>query len=81
MLTKRNAGLTEFIPTPQEKRDGLIRDHVLELVQNLHQRVEPIERGLGLHPSLAEKFKAMLQTIVREETEARQTHEQRQADT
>jgi len=38
MIVRRKGGLTEFIPTPQEKRDGLIRDHALGLLENLHQR-------------------------------------------
>lgn len=35
MIVRSKGGLTEFIPTPQEKRDGLIRDHALGLLENL----------------------------------------------
>lgn len=76
MLTKRNAGLTEFIPTPQEKRDGLIRDHTLHLLQNLHQRLELIEHSLDLSARLADEFRRVLQEIAREEAAAHRAHEQ-----
>jgi hypothetical protein len=32
MIVRRKGGLTEFIPSPREKREGLIRDHILELL-------------------------------------------------
>jgi len=38
MIVRRKGGLTEFIPSPQEKRDGLIRDHALGLPKTLHHR-------------------------------------------
>ena len=41
--------MTEFIPATKEKREGLIRDHTLGLLENLHQRLERIERLGGLH--------------------------------
>lgn len=48
MIVRRKGGLTEFIPTPQEKRDGLIRDHALGLLENLHQRLARLERASKL---------------------------------
>ena len=80
MLTKRIAGLTEYIPTPQEKRDGSLRDHALDLLQNLHLRVEMIEHCLGLHPCLADEFRGVLQRIAREEAVAKRAHDAAQAD-
>lgn len=59
MIVRRKGGLTEFIPTPQENRDGLIRDHALVLLENLHQRLARASklradesRNLVLHASL-----------------------------
>ncbi len=43
MIVKKKGGMTEFIPSPQEKREGLIRDHVLELLENLHKRLSHLE--------------------------------------
>lgn len=80
MLTKRITGLTEYIPTPQEKRDGILRDHALDLLQNLHLRVEMIEHCLGLHPCLADEFRAVLQKIAREEADAKRAHDAAQVN-
>ena len=52
--------MTEFIPSPQEKREGLIRDHALGLLENLHQRLARLERASGLPPDEAEAFTALL---------------------
>ncbi len=74
MLTKRMGGLTEYIPTPQEKRDGLIRDHTLALLRNLHERTRLIERHLGLPGFPACDFDRLWEQIEREEAEARRIH-------
>ena len=74
MLTKRTGGLTEYIPTPQEKRDGLIRDHTLALLRNLHERTCLIERHLGMPGSHAGDFDRLWEQIEREETEAQRIH-------
>ena len=74
MLTRRMGGLTEYIPTPQEKRDGLIRDHTLALLRNLHKRTCLIERRLGLPGSPASDFDRLWAQIEREEAEARRIH-------
>ena len=55
MIVRRKGGLTEFIPTPQEKRDGLIRD-----LENLHQRPARLERASKLPAAEAEAFTALL---------------------
>jgi len=54
MIVRRKGGLTEFIPSPQEKREGLIRDHVLGLLENLHRRIERLECEAGLPVAEAE---------------------------
>ena len=60
MIVRRKGGLTEFIPSPQEKRDGLIRDHALGLLENLHQRLARLERASKLPTDEAEAFTALL---------------------
>ncbi len=70
MLTRRTGGLTEYIPTPQEKRDGLIRDHTLALLRNLHERVCLIERSLRLPDNLAQNFGQIWKQIEEGEAEA-----------
>lgn len=59
MIVRRTGGLTEFIPSPQEKRDGLIRDHALGLLENLHLRLARLERASGLPPDEAKAFVAL----------------------
>jgi hypothetical protein len=56
MIVRRKGGLTEFIPSPKEKREGLIRDHVLGLLENLHFRLERLEREAGLPTAEAKAF-------------------------
>ena len=60
MIVRRKGGLTEFIPSPQEKRDGLIRDHALGLLENLHQRLARLERASKLPADEAEAFTTLL---------------------
>ena len=36
MLVKRRGGMTEYIPTPKEKREALVRDHFNEVVELPH---------------------------------------------
>ncbi len=59
MIVRRKGGLTEFIPLPREKREGLIRDHILGLVENLHQRIERLERKVGLPDKESEAFASL----------------------
>ena len=79
MLTRRSGGFVEFIPTPQEKREAAIRDNVLDLLQNLHLRVERLEQMLGLHPCMAQEFRAVLERIAREEAEVSRAHSELRA--
>lgn len=76
MLTRREGGFVEFIPTPAEKRDGVLRDHALGLMRNLHARLRRLEDGLGMNPSLADAFDGLLARIDSEEAEARRAHGQ-----
>ena len=74
MITKHQGGLTELIPSPQEKRDASLRDHALELLANLDVRIGRIETHLGLSAEEAKEFRALMARIRREETEARRIH-------
>lgn len=74
MLTRREGGFVEFIPTPGEKRDGVLRDHALDLMRNLHARLRKLEDGLGMDPSLADAFDRLLARIDTEEAAARRAH-------
>jgi len=70
MLVRRQGGLTEFIPSPQDKRDGVLRDHTLELLANLDARMRRIEERHGISPDAAEMFAGLMARIEREEIEA-----------
>lgn len=67
MEVRRSGGLTEFIPTPQEKRDGVIRDHALDLLANLHDRLRGIEAALNISEERALEFETLMHRIRREE--------------
>ena len=69
MLIRQGGGMTEFIPSPSEKRDGLIRNHVLELLVNLHGRLVRLEEACGLPEDEAEVFRQVIGRIEREEVE------------
>ena len=70
MIVRRQGGLTEFIPSPQEKRDGILRDHTLDLLANLDARLRRIEERQGIEPDAAEAFAGLIAHIRREEIEA-----------
>ncbi len=74
MIVRRKGGLTEFIPSPREKRDGLISDHVLELVENLHRRIERIEYEAGLPAEEAKAFAALFKRIQKDEARNLELH-------
>ena len=81
MITRHQGGLTELIPSPQEKREGVLRDHALDLLANLGARLGRIEAHLRLTAEEAEAFRAVMARIRREEFEARRIHaEQLAAD-
>lgn len=76
MIVRRQGGMTEFIPSPKEKREGLIRDHTLGLLENLHQRLMRIEAGLGLPMAEAGQCRALIERIAAEEAQTRAINEQ-----
>ncbi|BBO77722.1 hypothetical protein DSCW_51390 [Desulfosarcina widdelii] len=71
MIVRQQGGLTEFIPSPQEKREGVLRDHTLRMLENLDARLRRIEEELGLPLNEAEAFSKIMARIHREEAEAR----------
>ena len=46
MRVRQVGGMTEFIPSPQEKRDALVRDYSLQLLELLNHRLREIEEVL-----------------------------------
>ncbi|MCK7511800.1 MAG: hypothetical protein MZV70_52295 [Desulfobacterales bacterium] len=70
MIVRRQGGLTEFIPSPREKRDGVLQDHTLELLANLDARMRRIEERHGISSDAAETFAGLMARIEREEIEA-----------
>lgn len=75
MLVKRRGGMTEFIPSPSEKRDGVIRNHVLDLLANLDARIRRIEEAVGLPMDLSDDFTAVMARITHEEAHVRRLNE------
>ncbi|BBO89897.1 VrlD [Desulfosarcina ovata] len=71
MIVRQQGGLTEFIPSPREKRDGVIRDNALELMANLDARLQRIEMELDLPSEEAAAFTEIMKRIQQEETETR----------
>ena len=76
MIVKSNGGMTEFIPSPREKREGLIRDHVLELVGLLHERLSLLEETCGRPPDEAARCRDLLDRIRAEEQQTRDLNRQ-----
>ncbi len=74
MIVRRMGGMTEMIPTPREKREAVVRDHVLELLENMHERIGRLERGFFIAESEAKEFDRLIERIRREEREARAIH-------
>jgi len=72
MIVRQQGGLTEFIPSPREKREGVIRDYALELMANLNVRLQRIETELDLPSEDAAAFTEIMKHIQQEETETRQ---------
>lgn len=75
MLIKRRGGMTEFIPSPSEKRDGVIRNHVLDLLVNLDERLRRIEEVSGLPTDLSDDFTTAMARITHEEAHVRRLNE------
>jgi len=71
MIVRQQGGLTEFIPSPREKREGVIRDYALELMANLNVRLQRVETELNLPSEDAAAFTEIMKRIQQEETETR----------
>lgn len=67
MLVKRRGGMTEYIPTPKEKREALVRDHFTEVVELLHKRLVRLEQAFDLPEEDAEACALLLARIREEE--------------
>ncbi len=74
MIVKRRGGMTEFIPSPQEKRESLVRDHSFNLIENLHHRLSRLEDELGLPLDEAEACTAFLEKIKWDESQNAAIH-------
>lgn len=74
MIVKRRGGMTEYIPSPQEKRDGLVRDHSFNLIENLHHRLSRLEEELGLPLDEAEACTAFLDKMKQDESLNKEIH-------
>ena len=75
MITNENGGMVEYIPTPSEKRDNLIRDHTLGLLANLDGRVRRLEKEAGLPLGAADVFERLMGRIRAEEAECKEVNE------
>ncbi len=80
MITRHHGGLTELIPSPQEKREGMLRDHALDLLANLDARLRRIEDAHGLTSDETDHFREVMVRIRREEAEARRIHAEQLAE-
>jgi hypothetical protein len=67
MIVRRHGGMTEFIPSVREKREGLIHDHILELAGLLHERLSLIEEAQNQDPKAAERCHHLLECVRSEE--------------
>jgi len=74
MIVKKNGGMTEFIPSPQEKREGLVRDYVFELLLNLHLRLERIEKQGELDRREGNDFLLLFKQIGKAESQNLELH-------
>ena len=67
MLVKQRGGMIEYIPTPREKREALVRDHFTGMVELLHKRLARIEQAFDLPEEDAEACALLLARIREEE--------------
>lgn len=67
MLVKRRGGMTEYIPSPREKREALVRDHFTEVVELLHKRLSRLEQAFDLPDDEAQACASRLERIREEE--------------
>ncbi len=75
MIVKQSGGMTEFIPSPREKREGLIMDNALKLIENLHERLKRIEEACGVPLNETERFEYLIGRIKQEEKQTRRINE------
>jgi hypothetical protein len=76
LLVKRCGGMTEFIPSPKEKREGVIHNHVLDLLANMDARLRRIEQLADAPSDLAEEFSGALRRIRDEEAHVQRLNDQ-----
>lgn len=76
MIVRKAGGMIEFIPSPQEKRVGVLRDHALDLLALLDARLRRIEEQLGIPLDRATVFAELMASIRREEKEAEKINQQ-----
>ena len=76
MIVRKAGGMVEFIPSPQEKRDGVLRDNALDLLALLDARLRRIEERLGIPLEGAAVFADLMASIRREEQEAEKINQQ-----
>ncbi len=67
MLVKQRGGMTEYIPSPREKREALVRDHFTEVAELLHKRLTRLEQEFGLPDDEAQACASRLDRIRGEE--------------
>ncbi len=66
--------MTEMIPTPLEKREAVVRDHVILLLENLQGRIGRLERAFFLSTAEAREFELVIEQIRREEKQVEAIH-------
>ena len=71
MQVRNHGGMTEFIPSPREKREALVRDHVFDLLGNLSGRLKIVEEMLGVSGGDRERFDEIMARLKKEEDEVR----------
>lgn len=67
MIIRKKGGMTEFIPSPPEKREALVRDYSPQLLENLHRRICLIEEALSLPQERSRQFARILARMKAEE--------------
>ncbi len=74
MIVKKQGGMTEFIPSPQEKREALVRDYSFNLLENLHHRLGRLEEKIGLPLDEAEICTVFLEKVKSDELQIKEIH-------
>lgn len=67
MRVRQVGGMTEFIPSPEEKRDALVRDYSLQLLDLLNKRIREVEEVLEFDIDLAVQCDELFMAIRNEE--------------